>query len=580
MLAAAVPAARADLAVTARPDRTTVVAGEPFRFTVNVAGGDQSVPAPTIPPVAGLDFAAAGQAQNITMVNGTVSASITYQYTAVAHTPGPLVLPSVVVTWQGKAYATDPIRLTVVKGGPSGAPGQPGAPGNDAPGAFVSAAASKRRAYVGEQVVYSLRLHHRVQLVSQPRFVGTPTFPGFVAEDLETRSYTAPHQGLQYNVAEVRTALFPTAPGEVAITGPAIQIAVAEGGGSDPFAMFFGGARTHNLQPEPVRVTILPLPEEGRPAGFTGAVGSYRLTAALDHTSVEVGRPVTLTLEVAGRGLVKALREPVWPEIPGVRRYETLTDVKSHHEGDAIVGSKIFRATLIPQTSGRIAIPTIVYPVFDPEVRKYLALRTGGLVLAVKPGAPGTLAAGGVPDAGMPAAAGVRTLTQDIRFLKATPDPRRPAPDPWTRPGAWALLVAPLGFVLAGSAAAWARERQARDPAGARARGALMAAMARLKMARPRRDAADPLAIAAAVQEVLANYLGDRWGVSPSGLTLTEIQRRLAVRGAEPALLARLTSLWEEADLIRYAPQAAGSTDPVARLDESLALVRELESLT
>jgi hypothetical protein len=575
LLAAA--ASAADLQVSASVDRTQVVVGEPFRFTIVATGAATDVPEPRIPQVAGLEVYGAGRAQNVEIVNGQVSSSITFQYQVVAKSPGRHVVPSAAFVVGGKTYATDPIAVTAANPGAAAAPGglqtnpspAPSAPAT--PAVFVTATVNKRRVFVGEQLVYTFLFHYRVQLASSPGFSVPPDVSGFISEDLPPRQWT---QESGYARMGKQFALFPTGPGTATIGAATLQVAVFQGG-ADPFAMFLGGGRTQALRSEPVNVTVLSLPDAGRPADFTGVVGSYRLDASLDKTTVEAGKPVTLTVEIKGSGLIKSLREPAWPEIPGTRRYETLTSLNVRNTGDVIQGSKTFKVMLIPLTSGRMTVPAIRYPVFDPEARRYVALATAPIALHVKPGAAGATAGPSMP--GLVPALGLRTLNQDIRFLKAEAGlaPARP-PLPMRALFAWLQLL-PLLFAVSGAAAAWRRAALARDPAAVRARRAHRAAGRRLAGASAPAKRGESLAVHAAVQEALAGYLADKWGVSPSGLTLTGIRERLLADGIPGDAVARLVRFWEDADLIRYAPAAAAETDLPERLAEVRALLADLE---
>jgi len=322
-------------------------------------------------------------------------------------------------------------------------------------------------------------------------------------------------------------------------------------------------------------VTVLPLPDAGRPAAFNGAVGEFHLTASLDHATIEAGRPVTLTVAINGHGLVNSLREPAWPEIPGMRRYETITDLKMQAGGNAVAGTKTFKVTLIPLNSGKLRLPPVTYPVFDPEQRRYVTLRSEALSLAVKPGtAP---LAGALPAAA--AAVGVKTVQSDIRFLKAAMGPQVADLPLFRRAGYWAAQLPPLLFLGLGGVAAWWRRRQALDPAGARARTARRHADRRLKVAADRGRAGDRVGACVALHEAVVNFLADKWAVAPAGLTLAEVEARLLTRGATPAQAARLRTLWDEADLVRYAPQAAGGTDASAEIAAAGALLDDLERL-
>ena len=80
-----------------------------------------------------------------------------------------------------------------------------------------------------------------------------------------------------------------------------------------------------------------------------------------------------------------------------------------------------------------------------------------------------------------------------------------------------------------------------------------------------------------ALQDALSNYLADKWGLSASGLTLLEIQRRLKFPEMPEHTVQMLKTLWAEADLIRYAPGGATSPDLNKRLADTLAVLASLE---
>ncbi|MEK7766050.1 MAG: BatD family protein, partial [bacterium] len=400
--------ASAEPTVTAVVDRTTVGAGEPFRFTVAVAGVDGSVPDPQIPQVPNLEVYPAGRSQNVSIVNGAMSSSVTFQFTLVARAAGRVVVPSVAYVIGGKTYATDAIAVSVTTG-PRGAAAGQAAPAGPPP-YFATAEVSKRRPWVGEQLFLTLKLWFRGQVFNATYQL--PDFSGFMVEPMPQRQYQAAHGGTAYNVFEVKYALFPTAPGNSAVGAAGFQFTIAEAGGGDPFAAFFGTGRKIAVKTDPVPLVVQALPDAGRPAGFTGAVGTYRVRALLDHPTVEAGRPVSLTFEVAGRGLVKSLREPAWPELPTVRRYETVTSLDAKSGAEGLQGAKTFKTVLIPSASGKLTIPAIAYPVFDPAANRYVTLRTDPLSLAVKPGTGPAAAPLGLASA--PASGAVRLLASDI----------------------------------------------------------------------------------------------------------------------------------------------------------------------
>ena len=91
-----------------------------------------------------------------------------------------------------------------------------------------------------------------------------------------------------------------------------VRAAVADQGGDPFFRQFFnqGEQRQISLASEPVTVESLPLPDENKPANFTGAVGDFTMTATAGPTNLTVGDPITVRVQISGRGALDAVTLP------------------------------------------------------------------------------------------------------------------------------------------------------------------------------------------------------------------------------------------------------------------------------
>src|SRR4030095_14649824 len=69
-----------------------------------------------------------------------------------------------------------------------------------------------------------------------------------------------------------------------------------------------------NIASESVPMRVSPLPTEGVPEGFNGAMGSYRLAVDAGPTSLAVGDPVTVRVKISGTGALDALTYPTQAE--------------------------------------------------------------------------------------------------------------------------------------------------------------------------------------------------------------------------------------------------------------------------
>src|SRR6185369_8183913 len=183
-------------------------------------------------------------------------------------------------------------------------------------------------------------------------------------------------KGRLYNYSEIKTALFAVQAGKLTIGPATVRCQIQQDVAMDPFApdffqKFFSPGllqgQTKELKTDPMNLEVEPLPAEGRPASFTGAVGRFRIQAAVDKTAGKVGEAITLNVTLEGAGNLKVLGAPKLPDLPSFRVYDTLIDLHLNKAGDVVQGSKVFKTVLVPRASGSLKIPPISFSFFSPE---------------------------------------------------------------------------------------------------------------------------------------------------------------------------------------------------------------------
>ena len=599
---AAGPAA-AQLTITADASRTDVSIDEQISLAVTVSGPNASLPEPRMPALQNLSIYNAGNSQTLSIVNGSVSSSIVYTYVVSPRAVGKTVIPPISVEYKGQVFKTEPIEINVRKPD-SGMPGAPGMPQRAArqsarsagqepepaaarrgsPEMFVTAELDKKRAVVNEQVTLTVRFYTAASLMQSPQYQ-PPALTGFLAEDLPPERHgTTSSRGRTYYYSEIRTALFPAHDGRLTVGPAAVRAVLPPTAVDDPFSADFfqrmmqggAGGRPVELASDPIVLGVEPLPAAGKPAGFGGAVGRFTIAAAVDRPKVKAGEAVNLTVTVAGEGNLKAIGDPAMPETPQLRAFDTVSSLNIDKKNDVVRGSKVFKTVLVPRVSGKVTIPPIRFDYFDPAKRAYQTAASQPIELDAAPGDAGASAAAAGPAA--PSPRGVTEVSQDLRYLKAAP--RRGAATRALEALAAAGPLHALPFFLFAGALGLTQYRRlaSADPAGARARGALRAAQAKLKQAGA---AADPGAAAALLSDALTGYLADKLGQPASGLTARraiELSRARNPR-APAALLDRVKEAWDELDMRRFAPSSSGEGGDAAaaRLGELLeSLDREV----
>ncbi|HOW28449.1 MAG TPA: BatD family protein [Elusimicrobiota bacterium] len=572
----------------AKVDKTSLSMDETLVLQLIIAGANLNISQPTLPPLPGFRAFSSGQSQNYSIINGVMSGQVVYHYSLAPQAPGDYTIPSFTLKAGDQVLTTEPISVHVgssagtVRPSPSQSP-RSTVPRETRPGRkelYVTTSLNKKTAYVGEPLTLTFRFYSRAQLMSQPSYAPALT-EGFLSEDLPPqRQFTEIVDGKEYTVVELKTALFPTAPGKYTISPASLECRVQDFSRSgDPFQSFFdgffSGGQVITLRSDPIPVEVLPLPAENRPSGFQGDVGQYRISAAVDKTNVQLHEPFTLTVTVSGEGNIKAVSAPALPPLDGFKAYETLSSLNVSKDGYRVQGSKEFRTVLKPDVSGNVRIPAVPFHYFDPRAGQYRTVSSVPIVVTVK---PTPIAEDTVTLPSAPALSeGVRVVGQDIRFIKTRGD-LRPVRTPFTQTALFKALnfVPPLVFLLTGIWGIYRRKISA-DLPGHFFRKAYRNAERRRKQARRFLQKKEWAGYYEELDGALIDYLGCKLRVPSQGLTWPVVDDSLKERRFDPETIRDLQKLWEELNRVRFTPSVVSLAD-AERHDKELAdLIRRLE---
>lgn len=286
---------------------------------------------------------------------------------------------------------------------------------------FIKVAVDKSKVHVGEQITASYKLYARIPMnVSISKL---PSLNGFWTQDFEMpKGNMKPVEeivdGKKYQVFTLKkSALFPQQPGTLELDAAEAEgIAriiqqvrqrnpfagffddpfFSQGAGSlmmsDPFfnddffnSMAYRDVKVH-LKSTPVKITVTPLPETGKPEGYGNAVGNFTVTGKLDKTNISTDDIATLTLTIKGSGNLKLIEAPKINLPNGLTALDPqITDTITGRT-TTISGSKTINYTITPNTAGTYTIPAVSFTYFDPASGKYITQETGPYTIDVKQG--------------------------------------------------------------------------------------------------------------------------------------------------------------------------------------------------
>lgn len=413
--------ASAEVSVDASLSPLSFPQDQAARLTITVTGTSRSADI-IIPEIDHIQLRNQGTSSQISVVNGNFSSTVVHAYLVQADKPGTYTIPSLKVSAGGESHATEPIRFAVTKGGqPSGY----SVPDRKTTGeaAFIRISSTGSH-YPGEIVPFTIKAYftqdYRADITSLPTLRGD----GVVMSQLQDK----PHQteesvkGRRYHVLTWETSLSGIKAGEHRISFsldatlliPQKKRARSSFGGSGFFDdSFFNDSALDNffgrteqkpivsVSPEVV-FTVLPLPTAGQPENFTGAIGDFDLKVGATPVDVEVGEPITLTMEISGTGNFDRVEAPVFPENPDWKNYSP--SAKFVEQGHSYTGTKIFERAIVAKSAAITGIPQLSFSYFDPQQKRYITKTSAAPAIHIKQPAGSTIASAAQPVVPVPSA--------------------------------------------------------------------------------------------------------------------------------------------------------------------------------
>lgn len=344
----------------------------------------------------GLRFRPAGTRRSYTNINGTASAATEYDYVVEPLKVGRHVIPAISGTIGGRAFQTQSLRLEVVDSPINNTPAtgyQPPNPGGwnqsypplrlpnggswmdqlqPAKTYDLETDLEKSEVYEHQVAPYTLRVIYRRSYYSQEDFFYVkPT--GFLAVKADPKDGLIRQDGEDVDTREVTTLLYGLNQGTYEI--PAREIPISSDKFSTPTI----------LRSEPRILVVKPLPSEGRPEGFTGAVGQkFEIDAFLRRDVISAGQTVELSISVKGDGHLDLVPYPYLPDWNGIEKKQTSSPSTMAVKQDVIESRRTYNFRLKVNEPGEYELKGIALSYFNPQEERYETIKTPSLRLKVE----------------------------------------------------------------------------------------------------------------------------------------------------------------------------------------------------
>ena len=501
------------------------------------------------------------------MVNGhtSSSSSITYTYIICANKAGTYSIPAAHISVGGKTIASNQLRIKVSGASRQGAQGQQGQgegglrpAGSRISGSdlFIKVSANKRRVHEQEPILLTYKVYTLVDLTSLKG--NMPDLKGFHTQEVQLpqqKSYKIETvNGRPYRtVTWSQYVMFPQITGKLEIPSITFDgIVIQQNRDVDPFEAFFNGGSGYvevkkKIKAPGLTIQVDPLPV--RPAGFSGGVGSFTISAQLNKTDIKANNPVTLRVIVSGRGNLKLIKKPEVKFPKDFDTYDAKVTDKTKLTSNGVEGNMVYDFLAVPRNQGKYEIPPIEFVYYDTEANAYKTVKTQAFTLNVAKGSGSASVSDYTGDAADD------QLNKDIRGIKTGDADVHDIGDFFFGSTAYWVAMCVLAAIFVSLFVVF-RHRAIANANIDRMRGKKANKVATKRLKKANRLMLDGKAslFYDEVLRALWGYVGDKLSIPVEKLSRENISQRLAERSVGDETIALFIGALDECEFERYAP--------------------------
>ena len=564
-----------DIRVIANVESRDVYVGESFLMQIAVDGSDK-VEVPDMSAIDGFAVQYMGgsnnSSQSISIVNGRVERNVqkgfVFTYKLTPQRAGRMTIPSIDVKVEGTTFRTGPITVSVKRP-------------EETEDFKLRIRTSRTTCYVGEPVLLTVTWYLRrdIQAFEFTAPVLADDAFSFDAPEVKIdpakKYYRIPLAGREviaekgrgmldgesYATLEFSIAIIPERSGTFAI--PEFIVACESGSGArsrrdffndffgdDVFGQWRGSLRKYVVPSNALSLSVKALPTEGKPAGFAGHIGEYRILTAAEPVEVNIGDPITLNVILEGPDYLGRVD---LPSLAGQMELAENFKIPDERAPGKIEGRrKIFTQTIRAKDDQVERIPPVSLVYFDTAKEEYVTAVSDPIPINVRKTRIVTAGdAEGIDsgDRGSPLEkwkAGIAynyegpevIEAQDFGLDSVLSEAKVKL----------MLVLPPLAWLLVLGTVIFTRKRSA-DPDAAKSRAALRRLRGRLAGLSP--DDSDEI-FCSGVMDSFKMYLGDKLRIAGRSLTTNEIEMLLSERKIDRGLVDEVKDLLSSCEYGAY----------------------------
>jgi hypothetical protein len=490
-------------------------------------------------------------------VNGKRTYQKTYSYFLAPKKKGKFTIKQATIEIDGEVYKTFPVTVTVTAAvdKPNGPPDASDIASDKI---HLVAEVSNGNPYLNEPttVVYKLYVSTEVGISSNWREKQTPRYNDFWSQNIEIKGLNiqrGEYKGEDYRYVVLRkTVLYPQKTGKLKLEPLVLDITVEVPTGR---ANIFGqqimtqvpktvtaGSRTINVKP---------LPEQGKPSDFKGAVGDFDFKVTTSKNQLNATESLQAKIEVSGRGNLKLFELPKLTTPSSLEVYEPEHKESVRTNLGGMQGSISDTYTIVPQYRGKYPVPSISFSYFDLKTESYKRITSDEIIIDVVEGP--TASTDNSENTSAATKQTVKPNANAFAFIKTSSNwESMTTKDFFKSTSFWCLLLLP--FLAIPLAIVIRREKDKRDAdiVGSRIRKADR--LAKKYLSEAKKNLGQKEAFYESLERALHNYLKAKLRIETSDFNKEKIETLLTKKNVESNVVSEFISIIESCELARYTP--------------------------
>jgi hypothetical protein len=315
-------------------------------------------------------------------------------------------------------------------------------------------------------------------------------------------------------------------------------------------------------------ITVKPLPEKGKPASFTGAVGAFDFKVIPSKTKLKAGESLDLEVSVSGKGNLKlfTLPKPVVPN--SLEMYDPAHQENVQTPVTGMIGKVSDRYTIIPQFKGKYTIKPITFSYYDVKTSSYKTIASQEIIIDVLEG-DGVLAASNTKTNKQ-----VIQKKQVFQYNKLKSEFDVKSKVDFLGSGLfYSLLIAPL--LLIPVVVVLRKQKEAKDADAFGNRVRKNNRLVKKYLSDAKKQMGDKVPFYLAMEKALHNFLKAKLHIETVEMSKDNIVELLQQKNTNESSITQFMALMNDCEFARYAP--ATDTAMNNDFDRAIEIITDLE---